>query len=46
MTAEESFVMLAAQHLKAQQEGSPAAPIFPPTPFDKEAGITPNTITP
>jgi len=39
MTAEEQMVLLAAQHLKAQQEGNPMAPIFPPTVFDKDAGI-------
>ena len=42
MTPEENMIMVAAQHLKAQQEGHPAAPIFPPTPFDQEAGIPPN----
>jgi hypothetical protein len=39
MTAEEQMVLLAAQHLKAQEEGNPIAPLFPPTVFDKEAGI-------
>ena len=42
MTAEEQMIMVAAQHLKAQQEGHPTAPIFPPTPYDQEAGITHN----
>jgi hypothetical protein len=46
LTPEENMLIVAAQHLKAQQEGSVTAPIFPPTPFDKEAGINPNTITP
>jgi hypothetical protein len=46
MTSEEQMILIAAQHLKAQQEGSPMAPIFPPTPFDKEAGITPNIAPP
>jgi hypothetical protein len=37
---EVQMVMIAAQHLKAQQEGDPIAPIFPPTPIDADAGIT------
>jgi hypothetical protein len=41
MTAEEQMVLMAAQHLKAQEEGNPAAAIFPPTPYDDEAGIKP-----
>jgi len=41
ISAEEQMVLIAAQHLKAQQEGHPSAPIFPPTMLDKEAGITP-----
>lgn len=40
MTAEEQMIMIAAQHAKLQQEGNPAAVIFPPTPIDKDAGIT------
>ena len=46
MTPEEQMIMIAAQHLKAQQEGSPAAPIFPPTLLDKAAGIPPNIAPP
>jgi hypothetical protein len=41
MTPEEQMVIVAAQHLKAQQDGSHTAPIFPPTPLDNEAGIVP-----
>ena len=39
MSAEDQQLLMVAEHLKAQQEGSPAAGIFPPTPFDGEAGI-------
>jgi hypothetical protein len=39
ISAEEQTVMIAAQHLKAQLENDPMAPIFPPTPLDHEAGI-------
>ena len=37
---DQQMLMITAQHLKAQQEGSPMAPLFPPTPLDREAGIT------
>ena len=37
MTAEESQTMLILNHLKAQQDGSPTAKLFPPTPHDQEA---------
>ena len=40
MSAEEISVMIAAQHLKAIQENSPTAPLFPPTQIDGPAGIT------
>ena len=40
-TPEQQMVMIAAQHAKAQQEGDPAAKIFPPTALDEAAGITP-----
>jgi hypothetical protein len=40
MTAEEQMIMIAAQHAKAIQEGNPSAPIFPPTPLDKDAGVS------
>jgi hypothetical protein len=39
LSAEDRMVLTAAQHLKAQQEGHPSSNLFPPTPFDKEAGI-------
>jgi hypothetical protein len=38
---EEQMIMIAAQHAKAQQEGDPTAQIFPPTPLDDAAGVTP-----
>jgi hypothetical protein len=40
LSAEEAAVTIAAQHLKAIQDGSPTAPLFPPTAIDKEAGIS------
>lgn len=43
MTPEQAQIMLAAQHLKAQTEGSPTAPLFPPSAIDRQVGITPNT---
>jgi hypothetical protein len=46
LTPDEQMIIIAAQHLKAQQEGNPIAPIFPPTLFDTEAGITPNIAPP
>ena len=39
LSAEDHQLLMVAQHLKAQQEGDPAAAIFPPTPLDKDAGI-------
>jgi hypothetical protein len=44
LSAEEHMVLMAAQHLKAQQDGDPATVIFPPTPFDAELGINPPTL--
>jgi hypothetical protein len=41
MTAEVQMIMIAAQHAKAQQEGDPTAPLYPPTPIDTEAGVIP-----
>jgi len=40
MTAEEQAIIIAAGHAKAQQEGNPVAPLFPPTPIDGDAGVT------
>ena len=37
---EQQMVITAAQHLKAIQEGSPLAPLYPSTPLDRPAGIT------
>jgi hypothetical protein len=42
MSVDEQMVMIAAQHLKAQDEGDPVSKIFPPTELDHAAGITPN----
>jgi hypothetical protein len=41
MTPEAQMIMIAAQHAKAQQEGDPIAPIFPPTEIDADAGVVP-----
>jgi hypothetical protein len=41
LSAEEQMIMIAAQHAKAQQAGDPMAKLFPPTPLDEAAGITP-----
>ena len=41
LSPEEQMIMIAAQHAKAQQAGDPMARIFPPTPLDQAAGITP-----
>lgn len=41
MTPEEQAALIALQHLQAQQQNSPTAPLFPSTPVDKEAGIAP-----
>jgi hypothetical protein len=46
MPMEEQMVMIAAMHLKAQQEGDPIAPIYPPTPIDADAGIGGNPSPP
>jgi hypothetical protein len=42
MSVEDQQLMVVAQHLKAQQENHPSAPIFPPTPFDAQAGVSGN----
>jgi hypothetical protein len=47
LSPEAQMIMIAAQHAKAQQEGDPIAPIFPPTPIDAEAGVvTPDNGSP
>jgi hypothetical protein len=47
ISPEAQMIMIAAQHAKAQQEGDPAAPIFPPTPIDEDAGVVaPNNGSP
>jgi len=42
LSPEEQMIMMAAQHAEAQQRGDPMAAIFPPTPLDDAAGVTPN----
>jgi hypothetical protein len=39
LSPEAQMILIAAQHAKAQQEGNPMAPIFPPTPIDADAGV-------
>jgi hypothetical protein len=39
LSAEDRAILTAAQHLNAQQQGHISSKLFPPTPFDKEAGI-------
>jgi hypothetical protein len=46
MTPEMQMIMIAAQHARAQQEGDPAAPIYPPTPIDADAGVVPSDAPP
>lgn len=46
LSAEEQTIILAAQHAKLQQEGNPAAAIFPPTVIDAEAGVVPTPAPP
>jgi hypothetical protein len=41
MSPEDTQTLITLQHLKAISENNPTAPLFPHTPFDKEAGITP-----
>ena len=43
MPPEAMQINLAGNHLKAQVEGDPSAPMFPPSAIDHEAGINPNT---
>jgi len=42
LSPEESMIMTVAAKAKAFQDNSPAAPIFPPTPLDPDAGIPSN----
>ena len=42
MSIGRTTVMIAAQHLKAVEDGDPTAAIFPPTDLDKEAGVPSN----
>jgi hypothetical protein len=39
LSGDEHQLMMVAQKLKAQQEGSALSPIMPPTKFDAEAGL-------
>jgi hypothetical protein len=41
MTPEVQMIIIAAQHAKAQQDGDPAAVIYPPTQIDADAGVVP-----
>ncbi len=41
MSAENQAVLITAQHLQAAQNNNPAAIIYPPTPYDAEAGLPP-----
>jgi hypothetical protein len=41
LSAEDQQLLMVAQHVKAVQEGDPAASIFPPTSLDGEAGLPP-----
>ena len=41
MSAEEQTILIAVQHAKLQQDGNPAAVIFPPTIIDADAGVIP-----
>lgn len=43
MSREDIEILLAAQHLKAIQENSPTAPLFPPSAIDSQTGIPNNT---
>ena len=43
LTPEEQMIMIAAQHAEAQKRGDPTANLFPHTPLDEAAGVTPNT---
>ncbi|MGH7940496.1 MAG: hypothetical protein ACREFR_05435, partial [Limisphaerales bacterium] len=43
LSGEDEAALLAAQHAQMQQQGNPEAAIFPPTPFDKQAGVTPGS---
>ena len=46
LSTEETMIMTVAAKAKAIQDNSPAAPIFPPTPLDDEAGIPSNLAPP
>jgi len=46
MTPEAAQIGTAGNHLKAIQEGSPTAPLFPPTVIDSQVGIPSNTEPP
>jgi hypothetical protein len=46
LSAEDQAALITANHAVAAAKGDPTAPIFPPTEFDAEAGVTPNTSSP
>lgn len=43
LSSDEQELMIVANKLKAQQEGDPSLPIFPPTSLDGPAGVPSNT---
>ncbi len=45
LSAEDQAVLMAAQHRQALQNNDPSAAIYPPTPFDAQAGIPATSVT-
>ena len=46
LTGDDQAALIAAQHAQYQSQGNPMANLFPPTKFDKEAGVNPGGGTP
>lgn len=46
LSAEDQAALVTAQHAMAAANGDPAATIFPVTPYDSEAGVSPNGAPP
>jgi len=44
LSPEDQMALMAARHAAAVQNNDSTAPIFPPTPFDSEAGIPPPAV--
>jgi len=42
LSAQDQAALVTANHAMAVAQGDPTAAIFPPTPYDSEAGVTPN----